>query len=64
MMKKNEASLCKECEGKGAIACPACHGQGRQPSSNAVQRPCPSCHGKGTSVCPSCRGAKRVAEGK
>jgi len=62
MEEKAATNLCSECKGKGSIACPVCRGQGRQPSSNASQRPCMSCHGKGTSVCPMCRGAKRIAQ--
>ena len=60
MPDKPATAACPECRGKGSISCPVCHGQGRQPSSNAVQRPCMGCHGKGTTVCPICRGAKKV----
>ena len=48
-------ATCKECGGKGKIACIQCYGSGRHGSD--PNKPCAHCHGKKTQSCPDCGGS-------
>jgi DnaJ-class molecular chaperone len=60
MSERSAATTCKECGGKGSLACPGCKGQGRQARSGGAGKLCPDCHGRGTTVCPMCKGTKKA----
>jgi hypothetical protein len=51
-VKKQQASRCLYCEGRGYLACGACCGAGRDQESGGAQ--CAFCAGTGKVMCTSC----------
>lgn len=47
---------CKECNGKGSVKYPSCHGKGYHPRVFGSSPECKHCNGSGVKKCGVCNG--------
>jgi DnaJ-class molecular chaperone len=57
--RKKTMATCRECNGKGSVKCPDCHGAGKRDVGGMLKadwKECKHCGGSGRKKCGVCNG--------